>query len=1156
MTNLQQIVQNAYNNLPQEKKTKPWTFVNHGVDLLNTEDELNCYLAAYGTMHEEKIKIALENLDDRLDSFKNDIQIIDWGCGQGLASLCFIEYLNGKGLLNRIKSIILIEPSKIAIHKANEYLSNHLDLTKVSIELIPKYLDEVIIDDIKSSKPTTINFFSNILDINTVDIDKLSNLVKENLFGQQYFVCVGPLNYGSTRIDKFAEALKIPETQTIDHSSGKLENTRGTIKSMVFKIEGQKIEIIKTIYYPPMPKNENYAHILGKLLDKIDPNKLSNIDKIIEYYKTVVELEQLKEPAIDQYFYYKYQQNEENTFAIDLESNTDFLLLFRENLEKQFPKDLIISIEMEANNEKYTILSYSYLFDDIKGINTETEKINIKLTDFELNYSVLSNFNKTSEEIDELEAEIKEKATFDEIISLISNKLENIFTFDEKLSLALSSKNPALLQIYSELRRINQSNIVADSLLSHFLLNQSFDNSVEKQFNSNDLIQITQLDPSQQKAVETTLNQKLTVITGPPGSGKTQVIANILANAIMQNKKVLVASKNNQAVDNVKSRFDREESIGYFLRVGSKRVLTEHSCPEIDRVSTFKNSLEDNSDILEENKRNLRKIITTKNENQVKLDFRDKLVKDLPNLQSKLRNLQQELSKLEENNNQLNELRKNHSINEIDGYSKQFKNQRRELETNYSGLGKLWIDWFTKKKKAAQLLEVFENLPLDIRENFNSVGFSGKLSDYKNGQLIIDAYNSIINHLNLLISFLKDYLKKEKEVKDSNAKLQEAIAKIEEINRAEPEIKRIITDCNNKIIPKSKIVLANKIENMLFNSPTAYINNYRNYLPDNIPWQFTKIPNFIANTHNFLDVFNIISVTSLSAKASLPLTRDLFDMVIIDEASQCDIASAIPLILRAKQLVIIGDPLQLKHISTIEKYEQEKIKEHLQITNASFLNYKEKSLWDYCKDLLANTSDKGDSPINLNYHYRCHPEIIGYSNEAFYIPRLQTNLKICTKDENYEFTPKGIQWENVTGVQRANNVNINDMEVMKCVELASRITRDYSNFSIGIVTPFRHQANEIYDKLPADLKEKITVDTIYKFQGDEKDIMIYSLVVTSNSPNSKINWIDNGAPEMINVAITRARNTLFIVGNKEYIKAHSATNKPLGQLVQYIENLK
>lgn len=346
-------------------------------------------------------------------------------------------------------------------------------------------------------------------------------------------------------------------------------------------------------------------------------------------------------------------------------------------------------------------------------------------------------------------------------------------------------------------------------------------------------------------------------------------------------------------------------------------------------------------------------------------------------------------------------------------------------------------------------------------------------------------------------------------------------------------------------------MLKEQIENKLFNATPANINNYKDYLPNSIPWINEDLPPFINATKNFLDIFNIISVTSLSAKASLPLSNEMFDMVVIDEASQCDIASAIPLILRAKQLVVIGDPLQLKHITSLNKFEEEKIKEHLHLSGSVYLKYKEKSLWDYSASFIMNASNN-NKIVNIDRHYRCHPDIIGYSNEAFY----KGGLKICTKQENFKIQPSGIKWIDVIGTHKANNININVAEVNKSIEIATYFANQNPNISIGIVTPFSHQAKEIHSRIPIYLNQRIVADTVHKFQGDEKDVMIYSLVVTNNSPDSKIYWIDNMAPESVNVAVTRARNTIYIVGNKEYIKSKSTKQKPLGKLVDYVEKLQ
>ena len=361
MTDLQRIISKAYENLPNKKRAKPWTFVNHGVDLLKNEDELNCYLVAYGKMHEEKIHSALSTLTNIKEIVKNKYQIIDWGCGQGLATLCFLDYIKDGLTIKKPQSIKLIEPSNSAITKAEKYIKTISQDNNT--QLIEKRLDDVNLSDIKITEPVTINFFSNILDIESINLEKLTELIKSNLKGEQYFICVGPMNATSTRIDTFAKLLNCTEEQLIGKENGKLRTTRGTIKLLVFKIKGTEIEIIKSIYYPPMPKNNNIMHILEKKLRAIDVNRLSSLDKMMEYYKLVVELEQLKEPAIDSSNPYNYALNENNDFVIDLESNPVFLDIFninRDPIRTRWPKDLNISIEIGIEEKKYSILNYTY----------------------------------------------------------------------------------------------------------------------------------------------------------------------------------------------------------------------------------------------------------------------------------------------------------------------------------------------------------------------------------------------------------------------------------------------------------------------------------------------------------------------------------------------------------------------------------------------------------------------------------------------------------------------------------------------------------------------------------------------------------------------------------------------------------------------------
>ena len=300
-----------------------------------------------------------------------------------------------------------------------------------------------------------------------------------------------------------------------------------------------------------------------------------------------------------------------------------------------------------------------------------------------------------------------------------------------------------------------------------------------------------------------------------------------------------------------------------------------------------------------------------------------------------------------------------------------------------------------------------------------------------------------------------------------------------------------------------------------------------------------------------MDVFKLCSVTSLSTKNAFPLEKEIFDMVVIDEASQCDIASAIPLILRTKQLVVIGDPMQLRHISAVKTDEELEVKEKLGLNNSPYIKYAEHSLYDYCKAFIANVSKGMNTPLMLKFHYRCYPSIIGYSNDLFYGGVLGDRLVVKTDMQRLKGNPKGIVWVNVQGRQVNDNININEAEAKKAVELAVRAANAYPDVSIGIVTPFRHQAEKINSLIPANYADRIEANTVHKYQGDEKDIMIYSLVVTTNSPDRKIYWIDNIVPNLVNVAVTRAKSTLCVVGNLDYVLNHSRQNQPLGYLARY-----
>ena len=206
MTQADYIIQNAKASLPQHLRTAPWRILGHGTGLLNSQDELNAYLAAYGEMHKVKCNAAMQNLP--YDKLPLRIHLIDWGCGQGLGSLCFLDNLFARGMVGRVKRITLIEPSQAALNRASHNLQKAMQHMDTRIETVQRYLPSDSGSQsspfaLEMNLPGTVHIFSNILDIPSVSLKKTAQII-EGGNGTHFILCTAPVNDNSTRLDEFA----------------------------------------------------------------------------------------------------------------------------------------------------------------------------------------------------------------------------------------------------------------------------------------------------------------------------------------------------------------------------------------------------------------------------------------------------------------------------------------------------------------------------------------------------------------------------------------------------------------------------------------------------------------------------------------------------------------------------------------------------------------------------------------------------------------------------------------------------------------------------------------------------------------------------------------------------------------------------------------
>ena len=208
---MDEIITNCKAHIPENHRRHPYYHpeLNHGLDLLNSEEALDCYMGAYGEMHKVKCRAAFQNIPfppSGANPISLALEIYDWGCGQGIGSICLIDFLKQRDLTKWLKKVTLIEPSNPALNRALLNVSNATN-NRVRINKINSYLPS------KSSNPEiSIHFehhyvfhiFSNILDVEQIELSKLARMLA--IPGHtHYILCMGPMNANSFRIDRFAE---------------------------------------------------------------------------------------------------------------------------------------------------------------------------------------------------------------------------------------------------------------------------------------------------------------------------------------------------------------------------------------------------------------------------------------------------------------------------------------------------------------------------------------------------------------------------------------------------------------------------------------------------------------------------------------------------------------------------------------------------------------------------------------------------------------------------------------------------------------------------------------------------------------------------------------------------------------------------------------
>ncbi len=673
-----------------------------------------------------------------------------------------------------------------------------------------------------------------------------------------------------------------------------------------------------------------------------------------------------------------------------------------------------------------------------------------------------------------------------------------------------ATRSPFTYGLEVELRKLAQldDEAVRDTALGLWLRGDTVETP---QRDESPILELLPLNTEQRQAVVQSLSAPLTVVTGPPGTGKSQVVVALLANMAWQGNSVLFASKNNHAVDVVEARANDLGSHPLLLRLGRE----EHHARLADHLTAV---LAESASA--DDRTGYAWLLRAHEESRARFAA----------VQGEIRSVVQLRNEVDERE------RASEPARALFGAERFTGMRSLDAESIRRSLGLL----------GAALESAREGRLLQPRR-FKRVSEAGSAlqADAERLGVAIPAGEAAEDTLHLWEEFhrtLADRLEwavRAQQYWQSFDRLREA----RPIESLAQELTRIAEESAHNSLELWR--------RWLKLWPSRWNPEQRKLLSE-----YVSLLQMIASGDRFDEgagrkvfrryytlfpkVTRLLpcwSVTSLSARGRLPFEPGFFDLVVIDEASQCDIASALPLLFRAKRAVIIGDPLQLKHVSTVAPQQDRMIlAAHGLAEGRAAWAYSVNSLFDLARSLCRH-----EDIVNLRDHHRSHRDIIGFSNRHFY----RGGLRVATDHEALkrpQSTGPAVRWVDVQGKvtrpPRGGALNVKEAEAV-VAEVRKLVAQQGYRGAVGVVTPFRAQANRIRTlahqdpELSGSLATlEFVVDTVHGFQGDERDVIFFSPVVSAGISDSTLRFLKSHG-NLFNVAITRARSELVVVGNMQ-----------------------
>lgn len=506
-------------------------------------------------------------------------------------------------------------------------------------------------------------------------------------------------------------------------------------------------------------------------------------------------------------------------------------------------------------------------------------------------------------------------------VSFESNKYKDIYEYYKRLaeySGTIVVNDSPLFFLSLNYKRI--SSALDDSVLVDFLKGKC-----KPVYNEKDLIFPFDFNQSQLKAIESALSHNISVIEGPPGTGKTQTILNLIANILFLGKNCAVISNNNAAINNVYEKL-QEEGLG-FIAASLGNVINVHQFFQGDQQEQLLSFLEEHhSELTPEDQDKAKELI--------------RIIKQIQDLEVETSLLELELSELKYENT----------------HYEMFDDE--EIVFKKKLQSKDYIDFINK-------VEVRPNLKWYLEKKFKI-----KIKSEKVKNLLLKAEEQYYTQ------FIRRYL---------IVNLGVRIKPGDDLSRFLSQIKKQyykqrIIECTQKISQNRHF-----ISDLNKTGATGELQKLHRKLIEHhlhLHYNLNKPVDFTAQSYrndysNFLLRYPVVLSTSQSLLNNAPRGFK-FDYVIIDEASQGDLLSSVLALNCSKNLVVVGDSRQLQQIDEAKLFEEsERIAQEMDIPEA--YRYSGNSILKSVKETVKSV------PVTLlKEHYRCAPDIINFCNKMFY----------------------------------------------------------------------------------------------------------------------------------------------------------------------------